>query len=125
MRVLVDTHVLIWVLVGDPRLQAEARAVIEHPEHDVIVSAVSAWEIEIKRALGKLDVPRDLVQQLASARFVQLAITVDHAVAAGSLPLHHRDLFDRMLVAQAQLEGLTIVTRDPCFEPYSVAVLPA
>lgn len=125
MRLLLDTHVLIWILGSDPRLRAETRAAIEDIEHDIVVSAVSAWEIEIKRALGKLDAPRDLGEQLAGARFVQLAISVEHAIAAGSLPLHHRDLFDRMLVAQAQLEGLTIVTRDPRFEPYSVAVLPA
>jgi PIN domain nuclease of toxin-antitoxin system len=118
---LLDTHTLIWVLSEDPRLTSEARASISDPEAFVAVSAVSAWEIEIKRALGKLDAPHDLVQQVADARFVPLSITLEHATAAGALPPHHRDPFDRMLIAQAQLEGLTIVTRDPRFEPYAVA----
>jgi PIN domain nuclease of toxin-antitoxin system len=89
------------------------------------VSAVSAWEIEIKRATGKLDAPRDLENQVSGARFIPLSITLQHGIAAGALPMHHRDPFDRMLIAQAQLEGLTIVTRDPRFAPYSVATMPA
>lgn len=89
------------------------------------MSAVSAWEIEIKRGSGKLDAPRDLPKRLEQAQFVPISITVEHAVAAGKLPFHHRDPFDRMLIAQAQLEGLTIVTRDSQFEPYPIATLPA
>lgn len=125
MRLLLDTHALLWALTNDERLKSETRAAIESPEHVVAVSAVSAWEIEIKRATGKLDPPRDLPEQVERGRFVPLPITIEHAVAAGALPPHHRDPFDRMLIAQAQLEGLTIVTRDRRFQPYSVAVLPA
>ena len=125
MKLLLDTHALIWILSDDPRLAAEAREAISDLEALVAVSPASAWEIEIKRALGKLDAPNDLAQQIADARFVPLSITLGHAVAAGRLPPHHRDPFDRMLVAQAQLEGLTIVTRDPRFEPYAVPTMAA
>lgn len=85
----------------------------------------SAWEAAIKRKLGKLETPDDLAAQLERKRFVALDVTLDHALTAGDLPLHHRDPFDRMLIAQAQLEGLTIVTRDRHFAPYDVALLPA
>jgi PIN domain nuclease of toxin-antitoxin system len=125
VRLLLDTHVLIWILTDSPRLGDDVRAAIGNPENSVAVSAVSAWEIEIKRATGKLDVPRDLPEQVARTGFAPVSITLEHAVAAGSLPLHHRDPFDRMLIAQAQLEGLTIMTRDPRFAPYSVATMPA
>lgn len=89
------------------------------------MSPVSPWEIEIKRASGKLEAPGDLPRQLERAGFVPLPITIAHGIAAGALPLHHRDPFDRMLVAQAQLEGLTIVTSDPRIAQYQVAILPA
>ena len=125
MGLLLDTHALIWILSEDPRLTDEARAAIQNPEELVAVSPVSAWEIEIKRAIGKLDAPQDLLQQVAGARFVPLLITLEHAIAAGALPPHHRDPFDRMLIAQAQLEGLTIVTRDPRFGPYAVPTMAA
>jgi PIN domain nuclease of toxin-antitoxin system len=125
LRLLLDTHALLWLLTGEGPLSDEAQAAIDDPDQFVGVSAVSAWEIEIKRASGKLEAPRDLPKRLEQARFVPLSITVEHGVAAGKLPLHHRDPFDRMLIAQAQLEGLTIVTRDPRFEPYAVATLPA
>jgi PIN domain nuclease of toxin-antitoxin system len=106
-------------------VEAETREVLRSPEQDVVVSAVSPWEIEIKRATGKLDAPRDLPTRLHELGFAPLSITVEHGVAAGRLPLHHRDPFDRMLIAQAQLEGLTIVTRDPRFGPYAVATMAA
>jgi PIN domain nuclease of toxin-antitoxin system len=122
---LLDTHALIWILSDDPQLAAEARTAIADPGTFVAVSPASAWEIGIKRALGKLNAPDDLVQQVADARFVPISISLEHAVAAGALPPHHRDPFDRMLIAQAQLEGLTIVTRDPRFEPYAVATMAA
>jgi PIN domain nuclease of toxin-antitoxin system len=123
VQLLLDTHTLIWILSENRQLAVEAREAISDPEAFVAVSAASAWEIEIKRALGKLDAPNDLARQVADARFAPLSITLEHAVAAASLPPHHRDPFDRMLVAQAQLEGLTIVTRDPRFEPYAVATM--
>jgi PIN domain nuclease of toxin-antitoxin system len=125
VKLLLDTHTLIWILSDDPRLTAEAREAISDPETFVAVSPASAWEIEIKRALGKLDAPNDLLQQVADARFVPLSITLEHAVTAGALPPHHRDPFDRMLIAQALLEGLTIATRDPRFERYAVTTMAA
>jgi PIN domain nuclease of toxin-antitoxin system len=91
----------------------------------VLVSAATAWEIAIKRALGKLRAPDDLETALQQARFDQIPINVGHALAAGGLPKHHADPFDRMLVAQAKTEGLTIATRDPAFLPYGVALLRA
>jgi PIN domain nuclease of toxin-antitoxin system len=117
--------VLLWLLTDDRRVDPETRAVLRDREQYVAVSAVSPWEIEIKRATGKLDAPRDLPERLRELGFAPLSITVEHGVAAGKLPLHHRDPFDRMLIAQAQLEGLTIVTTDPRFEPYAVPTMPA
>jgi PIN domain nuclease of toxin-antitoxin system len=101
------------------------RALLVDPRTWVAVSAASAWEIELKRNLGRLDAPTDLVEQVTASRFAPLAITLEHAAAAGRLPLHHRDPFDRLLVAQARLEGLTLVTRDDDIRRYDVAVLRA
>lgn len=90
---------------------------------DAVVSAATAWEIEIKRALGKLSAPEDLPEALAAGGYRPLAVSVHHALAAGRLPPHHRDPFDRMLVAQAVVEGLTIVTGDKRIRGYDVPVL--
>lgn len=125
MRLLLDTHALLWWLADDPSLREAAREAIASPESAVFVSAGSAWEIAIKQALGKLRGPGDLEAELESEGFAPLSITVGHALAAGALPRHHDDPFDRLLVAQAQAEGLTIVTRDPRIEPYGVATLAA
>jgi PIN domain nuclease of toxin-antitoxin system len=107
------------------RLAREALAAIEHAENVVAVSAVSGWEIETKRRRQELKVPDDLVGALETSDFESLSVTIKHAVAAAKLPLLHRDPFDRILVAQAQLEGLTIVTRDARIARYQVAILPA
>jgi len=116
---------LLWT-IGEPgRLRQGEREAIEDPSNVVFVSVASAWEAEIKRTLGKLRSPPDLVRQLERKRFTPLDITLAHALSAARLPLHHRDPFDRMLIAQAQLEGLTIVTRDRHFAAYGVALLPA
>jgi PIN domain nuclease of toxin-antitoxin system len=125
VRLLLDTHTLLWWLSNDPGLTQVARAAIARPEADVAVSAVSAWEVSIKAALGKLAAPQDLETQLARHRFSSLAVTVAHALLAGSLPRHHDDPFDRMLVAQARIEGLTLVTRDPRIGLYGVPIIPA
>lgn len=125
MRLLLDTHVLIWALGDSSRLAGDVRVAVQSSENWIAVSPVSAWEIEIKRQRKELDVPDDLVEALAVTDLQELPITVEHGVAAGKLPLHHRDPFDRLLVAQAQLEGLTIVTRDPKIARYQVAILPA
>ena len=125
MRVLLDTHVLLWALMGDDRLAVTTVDLIEDPANEVRASAASAWEIAIKQAVGRLDAPADLAAAIDATGFAPLAITVDHALRAGDLPPHHRDPFDRMLVAQAQAEGLTIVTRDEQIGRYDVATVPA
>lgn len=125
MKLLLDTHTLIWVLADDPTLRPAARAAIVDPENLVFVSAVSVWEMAIKRGLGKLRVPDDVNAQITAHRFDPLAVTCEHAWAAGNLPDHHADPFDRMLISQAHLEGLTVVTRDRRFEAYGVASMDA
>lgn len=125
MRLLLDTAVVLWTLADDAKLSREARAAIVAADNVVVVSAASAWEISIKRALGRLDAPEDLADALRAARLEPLDITLEHATAAGALPRHHDDPFDRMLVAQAQAEGLTIVTRDRAFARYEVKTLAA
>ncbi len=124
MRLLLDTHALLWWL-ADEGLTADARAAIAAGHNQVLVSAASAWEIAIKRALGRLSAPEDLLDQLAASGFDHLPIALRHALAVSDLPAHHRDPFDRMLIAQAMVEGLTVVTRDRRFSAYPVAVLPA
>ncbi|MDF1596909.1 MAG: type II toxin-antitoxin system VapC family toxin [Acidimicrobiia bacterium] len=121
MKLLLDTHILLWWLSDDPALSVEHRAAIADPANIVCVSAATAWEISIKKALGELDAPDDLVSALISSELEQLPITVAHAEAVGQLPPHHRDPFDRMLIAQAQVEDLAVVTGDPVFARYAVA----
>lgn len=123
MTLLLDTSALLWWLAGT-ELAPAARAGISDPGQLVLVSAASLWEIAIKRALGKLEVEGTLIDQLAENGFDPLPISWEHAVRAGALPLHHRDPFDRMLIAQAQADDLTVVTRDRAFAPYGVRVLP-
>jgi PIN domain nuclease of toxin-antitoxin system len=124
VRLLLDTHALLWWL-ADESLHPGAQDAIADPANLVAVSAASAWEISIKKALGKLAAPDDLEQQVEAGGFVPLPISTAHGTAAGQLPHHHDDPFDRMLIAQAFAEGLTIVTRDKRFDDYGVAVLPA
>jgi PIN domain nuclease of toxin-antitoxin system len=119
-----DTHALLWWL-ADEGLTTQARDTIADPANLVVVSAASAWEISIKKALGKLAAPDDLDQQVQEGGFSPLPISIAHALAAGQLARHHEDPFDRMLIAQAFVEGLTIVTRDKRFDDYGVALLPA
>lgn len=124
MKILLDTHILLWWLADDEHLPAEAAEAIADPDSEVVVSAASAWEISIKQAAGRLDVPEDLLDAVAANDFSTLAITADHAMAAGRLPPHHADPFDRMLVAQAQIEGLTLLSVDSRFSEYEVELLP-
>ena len=124
MRVLLDTHILLWWLGDDSHLPAQAAATISDPYTDVVVSAASAWEISIKQAAGRLSAPDDLPAALAANDFGTLAITTAHAIVAGRLPPHHPDPFDRMLIAQAQIEGFTLVTIDDRFSDYEVDLLP-
>jgi len=122
VRLLLDTHALLWWL-ADEGLIPQAREAIADPANLVAVSAASAWEISIKKALGKLSAPDDLEQQVQTSGFIPLPITIAHALAAGQLSRHHEDPFDRMLVAQAIAEGMTIVTRDKRFEDYDVGLV--
>jgi PIN domain nuclease of toxin-antitoxin system len=124
VRLLLDTHVLLWWLDDDPRLDPSAADAIAGAEI-VAVSAASAWEIGIKQAIGKLTGPDDLPAELATNGFTELPVTIAHAMAAGALPQHHTDPFDRMLVAQSRLEGLTLVTRDDRLADYGIARLRA
>ncbi len=124
MRLLLDTHVFLWWLADDPGLRPAAREAIADPDTIVHVSAVTVWELTIKAALGRIDVVgADLAGEIAANDFVELPFTARHAVRAGGLPRHHDDPFDRMLLAQAGLENLTLVTRDPAFEAYGAAIL--
>jgi PIN domain nuclease of toxin-antitoxin system len=124
VRLLLDTHALLWWL-ADEGLAPQAQDAIADPANLVVVSAASAWEISIKKALGKLSAPDDLEQQVRDGGFTSLPISIAHGIAAGQLPHHHEDPFDRMLIAQALAEGLTIVTRDKRFDDHGVALLAA
>ena len=127
MRILLDTHALLWWLDGDRRLSQRARRLIDSDQTAVLVSAASAWEICTKFRLGKLPgaaaVAADLMGCLDSQGLAPLSITVDHAQRAGSLPGPHRDPFDRVLIAQSQAEDLPLVTVDPVFGLYGVKVI--
>jgi PIN domain nuclease of toxin-antitoxin system len=124
MRILLDTHALLWWLSDDPSLPPSARRWMAPGGNTVFVSAASAWEIATKVRLGKLpfaaDLAADFAGYLANERFEPLSITPDHAVRAGLLPGPHKDPFDRMLVAQAQAEDLPIVSNDVAFDGYRV-----
>jgi PIN domain nuclease of toxin-antitoxin system len=121
MKLLLDTHLLLWA-AGEPnRLPARARALIKDPENELIFSAASLWEIAIKRRLGRDDFrvdPRLLRRGLLDNNYCELPVTSEHAVAVDSLPPIHRDPFDRILVAQAMVEGMALLTVDPVLARY-------
>ena len=129
MRVLLDTHCWLWMHTAPERFSGRVRRILSSFEHDLVFSAVSAWEISIKCALGKLRLPLPTAEyvdsRLEMTRTSPLSITVSHALRAGELPPHHRDPFDRLLVAQAQLEQIPILTLDPQFHAYQVDVIDA
>ena len=125
MNLLLDTHTLIWVLENNSTLNAAAREAIIDGDNTIYVSAVSVWEISIKKALGKLDAPDTLLDEIERHRFTPLEITLEHSDRAGKLPPIHLDPFDRMLIAQAQAEQLTLVTRDADMQKYQVHCLVA
>ena len=122
-RLLLDTHVVLWWLSDDQRLGEEARRLIANPGHYVAVSAVSVWEMAIKSSIGKLTVPDDVGEAILASGFAPLAVTIEHAARVGELPWHHRDPFDRMLVAQAQVEGLELLTADAGLGDYRVELV--
>ena len=122
MKLLLDTHALIWWLKNDSTLFGGAKKAISNPDNLIFVSAASAWEIAIKKSLGKLDAPDDLETQIEKHNFQSLPITITHGVAVGKLPWHHKDPFDRIIIAQAICGSMTIVTRDKKFSLYEVSV---
>lgn len=125
MKLLLDTHVVLWWLGRPEGIAATTRVEVGNPRNAVYFSAASMFEIAAKEAVGKLRVPDDFLVQLASCRFIDLPVTVPHAEAVRRLPPVHRDPFDRLLVAQAVVEGLTLVTRDTEIARYDVPVLAA
>lgn len=125
MNFLLDTHVLLWWLDDNPTLSEKARSVISDGEHLVFISAATIWEIRIKEALGKLKIPRNFQKVLGDQSFEMLDITSEHAHAIRDLPDHHRDPFDRMLVAQAKTESFSLVTRDKHLKKYNIAIVEA
>ena len=122
MKLLIDTHVALWWLAGEP-VGEEAERQLTDSTNRVLLSAAVVWEIAIKRSLGKLDAPADLVEVLTSAGAAPAPITLEHAATVERLPHHHRDPFDRLLVAQASVEGATIVSADPELSAYDVPVV--
>jgi PIN domain nuclease of toxin-antitoxin system len=125
MNLLLDTHVLLWWLNDDPTLSEKSRTAIADGKNLVFISAVSVWEIRIKEALNKLKIPANFKSILADQPFSLLDITHEHAHAIIDLPACHTDPFDRMLVAQAKVEGLTLATRDVHLKKYRIPILAA
>ncbi len=124
MKVLIDTHVALWWLADDSRLPPVAAEVIADPTNVVVVSAASVWEIAVEKARGRLDAPDDLLEVLTANDVTLLAISAAHALVAGGLPGHHADPFDRMLIAQAVTDQLTLVSVHRRFADYDVDLLP-
>ena len=127
MRLLLDTHALLWWFFDDPQLSGEARQAIGKSDNEVYLSSASAWEISTKHRLGKLPEAGAVVKRLPAllkkARIEALPVSVDHALLAGGLPGPHKDPFDRMLIAQARIERMLVVTTDPVFARYRVKVI--
>ena len=125
MLLLLDTHAFLWWNADDPALGPRTREAIADPDNIVLVSAATAWEIAVKRENGKLDAPGDIAAWIREGGFTELAIEVEHAIASAELPKHHRDPFDRLLIAQALLDELTLVTSDPEIAKYDLNTLDA
>jgi len=125
VNLLLDTHALLWWFADNATLSVKAQSAISNPSNQVYVSPVTSWEIAIKSSMGKLKAPENLLDMLRKNRFRELPISLIHGEKAGSLPPYHRDPFDRMLIAQALSEGLTLITRDRVFEQYEVEILSA
>jgi PIN domain nuclease of toxin-antitoxin system len=123
LRLLIDTHALLSLFFADGRLSRPAHEAMKRSDAQLIVSTVSIWEIAIKRSIGKLNAPDDVSERIDAAGAEVLTIIPRHAHATGELPLHHRDPFDRLLIAQAQLEGCAIVTGDGAFPAYDVPIV--
>jgi PIN domain nuclease of toxin-antitoxin system len=124
-QLLLDTHVALWAFASPELLASQVREALTDPRNTVMVSSVSVWEVEIKRALGKLDAPNGFAAMCLAKGFDALDVNFIHAEIAGALPLHHTDPFDRMLIAQAMAEDLELVTKDRAFGAYDVRIFPA
>jgi PIN domain nuclease of toxin-antitoxin system len=125
MRLLLDTHVLLWALGEPARLDARTQALLEDPTNEVLFSAASIWEIAIKARLGRADFavrPEEIARAARDTGFTELPVRADAAAQVVDLPLHHRDPFDRLLVAQAMVEPMRLYTADPLLPPYSELV---
>ena len=126
MRLLLDTHAILWHTAKHPSLSTAAREAIVNPANQLFISVASLWEITIKVSLGKLTLKTpvsNVAKVYQGIGAVILPMTLDHALATGNLPWHHRDPFDRMLIAQAQYEGLTLVSRDSLFASYDLKIM--
>ncbi|MBI2844782.1 MAG: type II toxin-antitoxin system VapC family toxin [Armatimonadetes bacterium] len=127
MRALLDTHAFLWWIADDPNISDRARKVISDNDNQIYVSAASGWEIAIKAQIGRLTVPeqpeRFILEQMAINAFISLPVRMEHALRVYSLPMHHRDPFDRILIAQSQVERLPILTADSALSEYSVDIV--
>lgn len=126
-RYLIDTHILLWWIFDEPKLKQNAREIIQNPSNKIIVSSASAWEIATKYRIGKLPEAKELIENydnvLEEARFSQLSITTAHSLRAGLLPIEHRDPFDRMIMAQSELEQIPVITYDRAFKTGLIEVI--
>jgi len=123
VRLLIDTHILLWADESPRRIAAPLRAAMRDETNEIIVSAATVWEIAIKRGIGKLRFDRPVVAAILALGFEILPVTGSHAEHAGGLPRHHSDPFDRLIIAQAYLEGMVVGTQDQLMQPYGVATL--
>ena len=123
MKLLLDTHAALWWLSGDARFGADAGRQLNDATNQVLLSAAVVWEVAIKRSLGKLRAPAHFAPTLLGAGVQALAVNVDHAAAVEHLPWHHRDPFDRILIAQASIEGASIISRDDALRPYGIPLV--
>jgi PIN domain nuclease of toxin-antitoxin system len=123
MNLCLDTHALLWWLDDNPALSEMGRNAISDINNVIVLSAAVIWEIRIKQSIGKLGIPPDFYQTIKTQGFELLPIHPDHAYAVGGLPHHHRDPFDRMIIAQAKHEGLCVLTHDRIFKEYDIAIL--
>lgn len=127
-KYLIDTHILLWWIFDDPKLDRDIREIIQNPSNKIMVSSASAWEIATKYRIGKLPEAKELVENyeniLQKARFSLLSITTAHSLRAGLLPIQHRDPFDRMIMAQSELEKIPVITYDSAFKTGLIEVIP-
>jgi PIN domain nuclease of toxin-antitoxin system len=123
MKLLLDTHILLWWLTQDRKLSQTETAIITDPDNLIFVSAATAWEIAVKKMIGKLEAPDDLPAALAANNFLELPISIAHSQKLYQLPLHHHDPFDRIMVAQAMSEDLTFMTRDTKIALYDIKII--